>query len=808
MLQVKPSTKADRQCEVCRAGEVDHDSNPSTPCIPCPDGTLQPQPGQTECLKAEHVCPKGTFEIKAATKASLSVCAMCNGITEYQDKAGQTSCKLVSDCPAGTFVSGSPSADSDRQCTACNGITEYQGESMKTACLAVTPRCGFGHFEVAAPTTTTDRLCAKCTLGLNYQDEDKVGQTSCKNVSSCTIGTAQLREPTLVSDRLCVLCNGRTEYQDTENAMSCKAVSECKPGEFVQEAATSISDVECRNLTVCNETEFQSTIGSGDRLCKAHRLCDWPTEYEYRAPTETSDRICGKITECRPGLYELEPPAVSQDKDRVCQQCRVCVAGQYMVSNCTATADTICRACSSCEDGTFEEQACSGPGGSSDTVCTACSDCDGELIRTSNGALGFARQYTQSVCTRATDSVCGTCSECDPWDFESQPCTATADTKCTLRCGYELVDAATSPATSSSPDSVTDSSSVGSGDDPDSSSSSRPGLGLVTASSTISVADSNSSGSTFYMYTIPVTGDSTQFYRWGGAEYLDGASCKTVSGRCDPKVMYEFRGSTPSSDRLCKRSSRCGKIQYEAVPATSSSDRICRDLTVCTVQEMFEVVPATASSDRQCALLTACNITREFVSVVPTATSDRVCSQLTECPDGYVKENATETTDRVCTNQTGRPDKVRDGSQDLGVSPTSAESTVSDIVLKSVSDSDDKLSDDGLGGIILAVVLVLIFCVVMAFIVQRSLVASKVADINNESDLLTDLALNISAGAVDPSRDVENPAGDFWKLQELDTEVAPVGDGKMLRQNLTAKSPQRCVSRTMTKRSNNNEVHV
>jgi hypothetical protein len=68
------------------------------------------------------------------------------------------------------------------------------------------------------------------------------------------------------------------------------------------------------------------------------------------------------------------------------QRCSNCsLAGQFLLSDCTATRNTTCGTCQTCTAGlTYQRAPC---GGRQDTDCAACTVCTGLQFRVSNCSL-------------------------------------------------------------------------------------------------------------------------------------------------------------------------------------------------------------------------------------------------------------------------------------------------------------------------------------------------------------------------------------------------------------------------------------
>lgn len=576
-----------RICTVCKAGSIDHDEDPLTKCAFCPGGSFQDREGQNYCRDSSQVCPLGTVETIATNRSTARVCEYCNGVSNYQDQAGQEECKEVSECEPGTYVAGDPTVSSDRKCTACDGVTEYQDKFMAPSCIPVSAKCGYGHFEKFEPQPDADRVCLPCPEG-TFQDE--LFQTVCKEPTPCKAGTAEFTAPTRVADRICIACDGITGYQDEDNAKSCKEVAACDlRTQFVQQAATATSDTVCRKLTSCPENTFHE-IGSGDldlnsdRMCTTHRECEWPDEYEFKAPTSTSDRICARTTECRANHFEVSAPLQAtaassfssgggsgvapaiEGKDRVCEKCTRCSSfGEFQTKTCDETSDATCETCTVCEAGVnWEESECSA---TEDATCTPCTVCSGAEVDTGFGLI-WVGDYAAVACSVEADTQCTTCTHCRSWQYEDSRCTSTSDAVCEMRCGFE--------------------------------------------------AESEEEGA-----------EPT----WNKKVFADGAdaNCADVT-RCVWRDQFELTTPTPTDDRVCQNFTECDyEKEYQIIAATRTADRVCQTSTVCAEDgSEYEAEAPSTTADRHCMAVTNCTA-EQYEVAANTADSDRDCKEKRVC---------------------------------------------------------------------------------------------------------------------------------------------------------------------------------
>ena len=731
--KTKATLKSDRVCEACKKGTVDDDEDPTTPCAECADSTYQDLDGQIKCRFSDLRCAAGKYEVAKSNSTSPRMCRPCDGKTEFQDEADQKKCKAVSKCENGTKVVGEPTAKTDRKCEACDGILEYQDKEMQAFCLNIRPTCGFGTFESVAASAATDRVCTPCAEG-TYQDE--ANQEECKPVTKCLAGTKQLTLPSTFADRQCVACDGIRFYQDQNASLVCKPTTQCQANQFVQVAATPSSDNECRDLFKCDEGTISSgnLTESGDRLCKSHNEC-LEDEYEFKAPSADSDRVCGKIRVCKTGMYEFEKP--TNNSDRLCETCKSCGRGEYTKEECTATSNTVCAVCTDCQEGvSFLESKCSA---TEDAVCSTCTTCTMKDVKI-KGVKHKVGDFYQERCNVEADAKCTACTQCEAHEYEASQCSEDVDTVCKARCGYEETVA------------------NGSGND-------------------------NFSGS-----GEPVVAPPTEpVFAWNDAVFTD------------------------ATDGSCQAVTPCTATQFQKSPATPMANTNCKDIRVCTDEE-FETQPASATSDRYCKLARVCDDSVEYETVAKTEFANRKCAALTEVAEyQYVSVNRTATSDRQVTNKTlcaRKQHTVTDGSayadrvcadrplcetsyngsyiqfnyQKIYIQPANEsvpclnpleeEEPVNTIGPDTEASAQNAAAssgglDSGEAGAIV-VVLLCFFAVVAAVLVAYS----KPREQKLRPEGVMEEENKLSAGVVSEDKPFEK--GDFWALEENDTEIRPM----------------------------------
>lgn len=162
-------------------------------CKFCASGTFTNTTGQTTCQPHQAVCEAGSEISTSANRfrdlqcelcrpgrfsdqSNQQSCTACRG-TDYQDEAGQTSCKDFilgrTVCPPGTRSNG-------RSCVPC-GRGFHQPNSRQTTCIA----CPTGKFA------------------------NMIGQAICQDHTQCLPGTQQIGRPSRFRNTVCRKCSGK-----------------------------------------------------------------------------------------------------------------------------------------------------------------------------------------------------------------------------------------------------------------------------------------------------------------------------------------------------------------------------------------------------------------------------------------------------------------------------------------------------------------------------------------------------------------------------------------------------------------------
>src|SRR5690554_5399411 len=107
----------------------------------------------------------------------------------------------------------------------------------------------------------------------------------------------------------------------------CAPATECGATEYEVRAPSETSDRQCESLTLCSLEEFESLAptSTSDRKCSPLTICKF-NEAEISPPTPTSDRECEKLTSCDDDSYEI---GIGEDGQSECALLTVCGVNEY-----------------------------------------------------------------------------------------------------------------------------------------------------------------------------------------------------------------------------------------------------------------------------------------------------------------------------------------------------------------------------------------------------------------------------------------------------------------------------------------------
>eukprot|EP00054_Salpingoeca_dolichothecata_P025910 m.183153 g.183153 ORF g.183153 m.183153 type:complete len:3304 (+) comp25500_c0_seq1:45-9956(+) len=405
-----------------------------TRCTPCPANALQ----SGGCLRAENQdtlcqtcitsCPTGEALIGECTqdqfpgpscRACDPTCATCNGVTDRNctscgaDRVlthlSSTTSTCVSGCGLGQFFDNTttrtcrpchsscgsrcngPLASNCLACEPNRGLFLLNGECVADCgagffrhattqrCWQCSSSCPAGHFLAKPCSRDADSQCqpwTKCVDGREYVlvPGSSTADTQCATCLQCQPGSRRtlMCEGDATHDTQCEPCVLGSSFQDLGNQTVCKPVSQCAVigVEYEVRAPTLTSDRVCGSVQSCDfSTQYESTppTRSNNRVCLATSTCQPGVNYESKAPTLSTDRQCVPVQQCSPGkTFEVTAPTSSTD--RHCGQVSECnFEQQYMAVDATPTSDRQCALLTLCFIGS--ESVSATP--TSDRVCTA-----------------------------------------------------------------------------------------------------------------------------------------------------------------------------------------------------------------------------------------------------------------------------------------------------------------------------------------------------------------------------------------------------------------------------------------------------
>ena len=311
---------------LCKGGYYCPNSSTEVVCetgYHCPAGSSTSQ-GDGMC-EAGSYCPAGTPK----------------GVCEagYYCPAGSTTDRGDGKCEAGYYCPAGSSTDrGDGKCEAgyyCPaGSSTIQGDG----------RCDVGYYCPAGSSTTMglglteDLLAAPTQCTVNVTEPTTCGDGTFFNPTThtCDVNTTLVCGDGLIwgGDDTCsvngdAVCGGDVLWDGGSCNLTC--------GEDMYRKQT-----ECLRWTKCTSSEYEyaAPTRTTDRVCKTPKDCA-DTEYESHAPTATADRVCQRLTVCNATEYETVEP-VPGHTDRVCQSLTVCTDNETEYSQPTLNTDRVC----------------------------------------------------------------------------------------------------------------------------------------------------------------------------------------------------------------------------------------------------------------------------------------------------------------------------------------------------------------------------------------------------------------------------------------------------------------------------------
>jgi hypothetical protein len=277
-------------------------------------------------------------------------------------------------------------------------------------------------------------ICATCDVGY-WRSNGK-----CLPIKDCDQDTQyQGKEATETTDKICYyksICQD-SQYISTPatntSDRGCSILTICNSSEYISSHSELLyekhgeqnftmrkTNVVCSPLQTCSETQYEDTAPifnkqqyQSARICKnISEECDYPTQFEAKAPTKTADRQCNVTKQCDYST-QFEAKAPTKTADRQCQ--------------------TIAQQCNYSTH--FEDAA---PTNISDRKCEPIGQCD------------YSTQFEAAAPSNTTNRVCNNSRLCTEMEYEIQAPTLTSDRQCSTAtiCNasllqYEVVEKTT-----------------------------------------------------------------------------------------------------------------------------------------------------------------------------------------------------------------------------------------------------------------------------------------------------------------------------------------------------------------------------
>ena len=199
-------------------------------------------------------------------------------------------------------------------------------------------------YEVLAPTPSTNRMCANATTCNTTIQFEKTPLTfsadrECSLLRVCKIPALEFQSlpPTPTTDRKCTFTR------------------ECRTCEWESLAPTSTSNRICLPAAFCNTSSSFMLVErtpTTDRVCAPLRVCDSGFQFENNVPESASvrtcelettqlvtNRECANLTNCTDLQFQSRAPSATSD--RLCQVLRTCNLNLQVCHS----AVTVCAPC-------------------------------------------------------------------------------------------------------------------------------------------------------------------------------------------------------------------------------------------------------------------------------------------------------------------------------------------------------------------------------------------------------------------------------------------------------------------------------
>jgi len=352
-----------------------------------------------ECVTA---CPEGKFAVTGA--------------------GGMVTCEKCTRCNPGEYIVAECGVSVDTQCDKCRETCEpdhflvgqCSGTSLvdMVGCEHCEDGCDAGQFLGGAPCSGSGRgdtnECIDCDPQCNEDGCAGPGPDSCMGcrnfsdmVDKCV---AQCTDPRPLDNAgNCVdTCPPQTTQSGSKCVSECPedlplaedghCVAECDQGNYEDEPSGTCAS--CSNQ--CSIESYGSSEVYGSFGGVSGSTCSGPTPAD-----------CAVCKHVRNGpLCETACPKGKFEQDGSCETCSVCAKGEFVLSECSKTADAHCQACKTyCAEGHILTGQCSGTGLVDEIGCKLCrATCPAGQFMDPEGTecTGKGRQDT-SICSDCDD---------------------------------------------------------------------------------------------------------------------------------------------------------------------------------------------------------------------------------------------------------------------------------------------------------------------------------------------------------------------------------------------------------------------
>ena len=196
-------------------------------------------------------------------------------------------------------------------------------------------------------------------------------------------------------------------YNELTGASLPSACKECEIG--------SVSNAGAASCTNCISGSTFSTA-KGQASCQSCTTCNAQTQYKLSQCTTSADAICRTCTACLSTQYKKS--GCDGNLNANCETCSTCSAGYYKDGGCVDNLNTNCVLCKTCASGTeYSSTQCTA---TTNAVCSNCHTCGSGKIK--------------SGCSGAS---AGTCINCDVGKFSAAG--ALTCTSCTAGVNYNSI---------------------------------------------------------------------------------------------------------------------------------------------------------------------------------------------------------------------------------------------------------------------------------------------------------------------------------------------------------------------------------